>query len=78
MKRFPSLRAYLAGPPRRTQEDLAEQLSKLAGYRVRQGTVNKWVRGETMPRPKMALLIEAHLGVSIQSMMRARANREAA
>lgn len=78
MKRYPSLRAYLAGPPKRTQEDLAEQLSRLAGYRIRQGTVNKWVRGETMPRPRIALLLEAHTGVPVQSMIRARAGKVAA
>jgi hypothetical protein len=78
MKRYPSLRAYLAGPPRRTQEALAERLSRAAGYRVRQGTVNKWVRGETMPRPRMALLIEAETGVPVEALTKARARKVAA
>lgn len=78
MKRYQSLAAYLEGPPRRTQEELAERLSKVAGYRVRQGTVGKWVRGVTMPRPQMALLIEQEIGVSVHSMARARARKVAA
>lgn len=78
MKHYESLAAYLQGPPRRTQEELAERLSKVAGYRVRQGTVNKWVRGETMPRPKMALLIQEHLGVTVEGMARVRAGKQAA
>jgi hypothetical protein len=78
MKRYPSLTAYLAGPPRRTQEELAERLSRRAGFRIRQGTVNKWVTGACMPRPKMAVLIEQETGVSIGCMTRARAERVAA
>jgi transcriptional regulator with XRE-family HTH domain len=78
MKRYPSLIAYLAGPPRRTQEELAERLSRRAGFRVRQGTVAKWVRGDTMPRPQMALLIEAETGVSVGAMNLARARKVAA
>lgn len=77
MKRYESLAAWLEGPPRRTQEELAERISRIAGFKVRQGTVSKWVRGETMPRPKIALLIEEHLGVSLRGMARVRAGRAA-
>ena len=72
MKRYSSLTSYLAGPPRRTQEQLAHLLG------VRQGTVNKWVRGETMPRAEMALKIARITGVTIEGMTRAKANRRAA
>ncbi len=77
MKQYQSLAAYLEGPPRRTQEELAARLSKIAGFRVPQGTVSKWVRGATMPRPKMAILIKEHLGVAIEGMARVRAGKAA-
>lgn len=77
MKHYESLAAYMEGPPRRTQEQVAELLSRKAGYRVRQGTVTKWVRGETMPRPRMALLIQETLGVSVHGMARTRAKKAA-
>lgn len=77
MKRYESLAAYLEGPPRRTQEELADRLSRIAGCRVRQGTISKWVRGESMPRPKMALLIQERLGVTVEGMARTRAGKAA-
>lgn len=69
-KSYPSLAAYLAGEGR-TQEQLAADLG------VRQGTLTKWVRGVTMPRPKMAVKIASVTGVSIDSMIRARARKVA-
>lgn len=71
MKRYPSLRAYLKGE-RTNQEALAALLE------VRQGTVSKWVRGETMPRSKMARKINKLTGVTIEGLWRARADRDAA
>lgn len=66
MTRYSSLAAYLEGPPRRTQEELAGQLG------VRQGTVTKWVRGKTMPRPEMALRISRLTGVPVEALVRAK------
>jgi len=71
VKRYASIRAYLKGEGR-TQEQLAERLSRRAGFRVRQGTVNKWVNGDRMPRPQMALLIEAETGVPVGALAKSR------
>lgn len=71
MKRYPSLRAYLKGEGR-TQEQLAADLG------VRQGTVTKWVRGATMPRPEMALRISKLTNVPTDALLRARASQDAA
>lgn len=67
VKRYGSLRDYLKSTGR-TQEQLAAQLG------VRQGTVNKWVAGATVPRAAMALRLAKLTGVSVESMTRARAN----
>lgn len=75
MKRYATWAALLAGV---TQEEFAERLSRKAGYRIRQGTVSKWARGETMPRPQIALLIESEFGLSVKSQAQARARKVAA
>lgn len=71
MKRYPSLRAYLKGEGR-TQEQLAADLG------LRQGTVNKWVNGDRMPRAEMALKLSKLTGVPVEAMLRAKSQKAAA
>lgn len=63
-KRYPSLSAYLAGPPRRTQEQLA------AAVGVRQGLISKYVRGEQTPRLPIALKLHEVTGVPLKALTR--------
>lgn len=66
-KAYPSLTAYLKAT-KQTQDDLAAALG------IRQGQLSRYVRGETMPRPKMALKIAAHTGVPVSALIQARAS----
>jgi len=67
MKRYRSLAAYLEGPPRRTQEQLAEAIG------VRQGLISKYVRGAQTPRLEIAIRLHKVTGVPLESLTRKEA-----
>jgi transcriptional regulator with XRE-family HTH domain len=69
MKRPPSLAAYLKAT-KKTQNQLAAELG------IPQSQVSMYVSGRQMPRAELALKIQALTGVSVESLLRARAERQ--
>jgi transcriptional regulator with XRE-family HTH domain len=65
MKRYPSLAAYLTATGQ-TQAQFAKR------FGLTQGMVSRYVSGQVLPRPKMALRISAATGVTIESMLKHR------
>lgn len=74
---YDSLADYLSATGK-TQEQLAAELSELAGRKVSQSRISQWVAADAMPRTEMAILISQHTGVTVEAMARAYAAKKAA
>jgi transcriptional regulator with XRE-family HTH domain len=60
------LRRFLDGPPKRTQEEFAEEIG------ASQGSVSSWLRAVKAPGRVFALAIEAVTGIKASSWPKAK------
>jgi transcriptional regulator with XRE-family HTH domain len=62
-KQFQTLDAYLDGPPKRTQQQLAERLG------ITQSALSMIMNGHRLPSPDLALRLHAETGVPLETLL---------